>query len=1310
MAGAAARATAPAARAAESAPSAAPAHAASPRASSSAPPAVRLSGGSGQPLPSPVRGDVERSLGINAEPVRVHTDSHASALTTTLSARAVTFGSHIFLGRGERVGDRALIGHEVAHVVQQQGAPRLQGWSEGSSDPYEREAEHAGAAVAHGGSFTVRERTSHQKVQRLGLSDALDYFADKANMIPGFRLLTIIIGINPINRSRVERSAANILRALIEFLPGGGLISQALNNYGIFDKVGAWVETQIRTVGVTGGALLDALGQFLDSLSWSDIFDLGGVWERAKRIFTEPIRRIIDFAAGVVVGILRFIRDAILIPLARLAEGTRGYDLLRAVLGRDPITGEPVPRTPAVLIGGFMKLIGQEEIWNNLQRANAVPRAWAWFQGTLTGILALVRSIPSRFIAALQSLELADIILVPRAWLRIAGVFANFIIDYYTFAGQQVLGLLQIIFEVVAPNVIPYIRKAAGAFKKIVSDPVAFIRNLVRAGIQGFKQFATNFLTHLKASLIGWLTGTLAGANIYIPQAFTLQEIVKFILSVLGLTWQNIRTKLVKAIGEPAVKALETGFDLVVTLVTQGPAAAWEKIVEGITNLRDIVIEQVMQFVAKKIVQVAITHLLGSLNPAGAFIQAILAIYNTIMFFVERLRQIAQVVAGYIDALSAIAEGVIGAAANKVEKTMGGYLTLVISFLARLIGLGNVSSVVVNILNKVRAPIDKALDRVVTWIVEQAKRLGRFIAQAGVPQDPKERLRLGLGAAVKAVNRFAGKRVGQAVLTPLLGAIKIRYGFTSLEMVARGNRWAVRGVVNPPGEEVTEAQTGDDAPPVNLGSFPYKVKDVSRIPDTPHAVNNGGEFAPAPPQPLPNAYIGSTPVKFLGEAQAIADKYTAAFPSEEDAQQRFALVVGWNAIDDLAEKNPTQLTKKVDKGIAVPYPWGILGILIQPNWVENGARANVKDVRDAYKKLGAGEREAVDTHEKTAAVRPQLPLGEIRTQVYNAPFTTDFHAVLSKRATRVFVHVSDGDTVTFNPAGTAPGEALFARYDAMLEKAVNDVKERQAAAKDRRPIVATGGYQIDMKVPEGEVLPGQTDDIRVKAAARLDMAVREAMARIDGRSVYFPEPNLLIELTPQTMHVSFGSGQMQWRNLVTHFRDANVQPDLLFDRRASMATATPDRFAFGDDKIITTWAELIKIEEPEMRAIVGTSQSHILQQKWIRRMQSSYSLPGSSLKWVSAIWAVYFPVSKNLCGYDPKVLFGEDGVLGDKYKKSPYGEDKEIRAELTTTLTSGKRSEEDARKLADLIADLARAGGDALAAELVKIYREASGG
>jgi hypothetical protein len=683
--------------------------------------------GGGQPLPASVAAPISASLSVDVSGVRVHGDARSEEAAAMLSARAFTIGNDVFLGRGERRTDLPLMAHEVAHVVQQRGGgPRAQAFG-GGAGRHEREAHAAAAAVVHGASFSVQEKTA-PRVQRLGLSDALNYFADKARLIPGFSMFTVVLGINPINMARVERTPANILRAAIELIPGGALITQALDNYGIVDRVGAWVDQQLRTLAMTGTAIKNAIDRFLDSLSWTDIFDLGGVWERAKRIFSEPIGQIIDFLAGLVTGILRFIREAILRPLAALAEGTRGYDLLKAVLGQDPVTGEPVPRTAETLIGGFMKLIGQDEIWENIKKANAIPRAWAWFQGTLEGLLAFVRSIPPTFIAALQQLELADLVLLPRAFAKLGRVFGGFIVEFLGWAGRQVLSLLQIIFEVVAPGVMPYIQKAMGAFRTIIQDPIRFIGNLVRAGIQGFKQFASNFLSHLRNSLIQWLTGTLSGANIYIPQAFEIREIIKFVLSVLGLTWQNIRAKLVKAIGETAVTVLETAFDIVVTLVREGPAAAWEKIKEQLSNLKEMVMGEVMNFVRDRIVQAAITRLVTSLNPAGAFIQAIIAIYNTVMFVVERLRQIAQVVAAFIDSIAAIAAGNIGSAANKVEQTMGGLLTLVISFLARLVGLGRVSDAVKNVVNRIRAPIDRALDAVVAWVVATARRLGRLVA------------------------------------------------------------------------------------------------------------------------------------------------------------------------------------------------------------------------------------------------------------------------------------------------------------------------------------------------------------------------------------------------------------------------------------------------------------------------------------------------------------------------------------------------------------------------------------------------------
>lgn len=763
---------------------------------------IKAERGGGRALPGDVQTFMAPRFKADFSGVRIHTDPKAAKLATRLGARAFTFGRDIFFNSGEfrpeTPAGMELIAHELTHTIQQ------------------KEVVQREAAEAVHEPVKVLE-TSQPQAQRGLVSEALDWIADHANHIPGFRLFTIILGINPINQARVERSGANILRALVEFLPGGGLIVEALERYGIFERAGGFIDEQFRTLGMVGSMFRDALMHFLDSLGISDLFSPGSVWNRARRIFTEPVDRLLSFGRSLVTGVLRFIRHAILRPLAALAQNTRGYDLLKAVLGQDPVTGEAVPRNADTLIGGFMKLIGQEEIWENIKKANAIPRAWAWFQNALSGLMGLVRSIPTRFMDTLRSLEIMDLVLPYRAFTRVGSAFASFVGDFLGWGLGTVLSLLEILFEVVAPRAVPYIRRAAGAFRTIIRNPIGFVRTLVAAGQLGFRQFGRNFLTHLQASLIGWLTGAMAGAGVYIPTGFSLGEIVKFVLSVLGLTWANIRTKLVAATNETVVRALETGFEIVRTLVTQGPAAAWQQIVEGITNLRDMVIEQIKQYVQSRIVQAAVTRLLSMLSPAGAFIQAIIATYNTIMFFVERLNQIAQVAASFIDSISAIAAGTIAPAANRVERTMAGLLTLVISFLARIAGLGGVADAVKRVIDRVRAPIDRALDRVVAWIVAQARRLGRFVAQAGVPHDPNERLRLGMRAARTLVGGRRGTVLSEAVITTLLAGVKVRYGFTELVGVRRDNRWWVRGRINP--EALEPVANADGVPAGRLGEL-----------------------------------------------------------------------------------------------------------------------------------------------------------------------------------------------------------------------------------------------------------------------------------------------------------------------------------------------------------------------------------------------------------------------------------------------------------------------------------------------------------
>ena len=693
-AGAVTRAATGAQRAEASPATAPPAKAASPL---SAPPAA--SGGAA--LPAGVRGFMEERFNADFGAVRVHADDSAARKAAEMNSRAVTIGPDIYFGRDEfrpeNASSRELIAHELTHVIQQ------------------------GAAVQRPQGTPVAQR-SPVRPQRLGLPNPLDWVAEKANYIPGFRLLTIALGVNPINFAAVRADGPTILRALMELIPvTGPMLVAALDRYGIIDKVGTWFEVKVRALGMAAAGIKAALDAFIKSLGWKDVADLEGAWERAKRIFTEPIDRLIAFGRNTVVEILEFVRDAILVPLAALAEGTRGYPLLKVLLGKDPITGAKVERTPDALVGGFMTFIGEQEIWENVKKANAIPRVWAWFQGAMQTVLAFAHQVPPTFTNALKSLGLADLILPPLAFAKVAVAFAPLAQQFFSWAAGAMWTILEIVFEVVSPQTLAYLKQTGAALKSILKNPLPFVRNLVAAAKLGFDYFATNFLEHLKTRLIDWLVGSLPG--VYIPKAFTLSEMAKFLFSVLGLTWANIRPKLVKVLTEPVVSAMETGFDIVVTLVTQGPAAAWEKIQEQMVALKDQAIGAVTDMVVGAVVKKAIPKLIAMFIPGAGFVSAIVSIYDTIKTIIEKVGQIAAVVKGFVDSIVAIAAGQIESAAKRVEMTLANALSLAINVLFGFLGLGDIAGQVMGAINKIRATVDRAVDALIAWIVKMAKTL-----------------------------------------------------------------------------------------------------------------------------------------------------------------------------------------------------------------------------------------------------------------------------------------------------------------------------------------------------------------------------------------------------------------------------------------------------------------------------------------------------------------------------------------------------------------------------------------------------------
>ena len=148
--------------------------------------------------------------------------------------------------------------------------------------------------------------------------------------------------------------------------------------------------------------------------------------------------------------------------------------------------------------------------------------------------------------------------------------------------------------------------------------------------------------------------------------------------------------KLVEHFGEAPVVVLEEGFELVKTLVLDGPAAAWEQVMEHLSTLKDTVISEIINWVTTTVVEKAVVKIVSSLNPVGAFIQAVLSIWGVIKVFIQRINKIIEVGMAFLNSIVEIATGNLRPAAMKVVNTMKGILVLAVSFLAEFAGLGKI--------------------------------------------------------------------------------------------------------------------------------------------------------------------------------------------------------------------------------------------------------------------------------------------------------------------------------------------------------------------------------------------------------------------------------------------------------------------------------------------------------------------------------------------------------------------------------------------------------------------------------------------
>ncbi len=369
--------------------------------------------------------------------------------------------------------------------------------------------------------------------------------------------------------------------------------------------------------------------------------------------------------------------------------------------------------------------------------------------------------------------------------------------------------------------------KGEATIKLILENPIGFLGNLLAAAKGGIQAFLSNIWTHLKRGFMQWLFGSLAKAGIEIPSDLSLVSIFKLVMSVLGITYARMRAKAVKLIGERNVRIIEKLVEYLRTLISGGPAALWEMVKGDLANLKAMVIDTIQNWLIETAITKGAGKLAAMFTPAGAFVQALITIYNTGMFLIQKAQQLASFAQSLINSVHAIATGAIGGAIAKVEQSLGQAIHIAIGFLASLAGLGDISDKIRGFIQKVQGVVDVAIDKAIAKVVQIVKKLFSKGQDDKPDERTEEQKKADLNKAIEeGTSLLQNPKLSTRSVKKKLPAIRKHYRLHTLEVITKDSSGSkelvhIRGSMSPPGDgEVVEKPKGMELTTINFEFTP----------------------------------------------------------------------------------------------------------------------------------------------------------------------------------------------------------------------------------------------------------------------------------------------------------------------------------------------------------------------------------------------------------------------------------------------------------------------------------------------------------
>ncbi len=398
--------------------------------------------------------------------------------------------------------------------------------------------------------------------------------------------------------------------------------------------------------------------------------------------------------------------------------------------------------------------------------------------GTLLGeVTAETARAVLPVLEGLASAAVAPAVLMARLGVFLTKTLAKVpaaLLDLLTRKAHELLAAL------LGPQLVTHL---GGAVQAILADPGTFIGNLGKALGTAVTFLLDHVRTNWGQDLLQWLVGKF-GAAIPLPTGLdlshlgpqTLLQLIPTVQAILGLTEAHVRGLIVAQLAQaeritPGVAAQRLAtVEGRVGRLSDLAQRAWATVAGGtavqaaqhlvgttLDNLRGWVMQSVIAAAVTKVAQLC-APLVGQLIGA---LQAIYGLVQTVLENKDTLRSAFDTIVGQFAQLAAHKDAAVAVGIGKgiIGPKLVTLIPAALSFLAKLLGLGNVQHAIEHSVKPIQDAVDRALTTVIGGVVRTVRGLlhGHGGATTGA----------GSGAGQQHQDNPTHAAIAQAIVTTL---------------------------------------------------------------------------------------------------------------------------------------------------------------------------------------------------------------------------------------------------------------------------------------------------------------------------------------------------------------------------------------------------------------------------------------------------------------------------------------------------------------------------------------------------------------